>query len=83
MLEVIKFILKLVVDFVAMLFTIDVGFTSLGMVMCICFIFFPVVLAFVNFLKGSLLEEIDDRYDWGKRLSYRQSNYKPKHAKKG
>ena len=38
MLEVLKFILKCVIQFVSMLFKIDVGFTNLGVVMCICYI---------------------------------------------
>lgn len=36
-----------------MLFSIDVGFTSLGVMMCICFIFLPTVLLVVDFLKSS------------------------------
>lgn len=63
MLEVLKFILSCTAKFIAMLFTIDVGFTSLGVVMCVIFIFLPIVLAIVNFLKGGLLEELNERYD--------------------
>ena len=63
MLEVLKFIINCIVQLCAMLFTIDIGFTSLGTFMCIVFIFLPLFLVFVNFLKGSVLEELDDRYD--------------------
>ena len=63
MLEVLKFILKCVIQFVSMLFKIDVGFTSLGVVMCICYILFPMLLFIVNFLKTSVLEELNERYD--------------------
>lgn len=63
MLEVFKFILKCVLDFLSMLFSIDVGFTNLGVVMCICYILFPMILVLVNFLKSSVIEELDQRYD--------------------
>ena len=63
MLEVLKFILKCVIQFVSMLFKIDVGFTNLGVVMCICYILFPMLLVIVNFLKTSVIEELDEKYD--------------------
>lgn len=63
MLECLRFILKCVVDFIAMLFRIDVGFTNLGTVMCICYILLPMLLVIVNFLKVTLLEEFDESYD--------------------
>lgn len=66
MLEVLKFYIKCIIDFISMLFTIDVGFTSLGMVMCICFIFFPTVIVFVRIIKVVVLDELDDRYDFYK-----------------
>lgn len=64
MLECLAFILGLIIDFIKMLFTIDVGFTSLGTVMCVTFIFLPMVLTVVNFIKVTLVEEIDDRVDY-------------------
>ena len=64
MIEVLKFILKFVADFIKMLFTIDVGSgLSLGLVMCVVFIFLPLVLIVVNFLKTVLVDEIDESYD--------------------
>lgn len=63
MLECLKFILKCVVDFITMLFRIDVGFTNLGVVMCICYILLPVLLLIVNYLKSNLLDELDEEYD--------------------
>lgn len=51
MLEVLRFILKSIADFISMLFTIDLGFTSLGVLLCIIAFFFPLVLFFVNYLK--------------------------------
>ena len=63
MLEVLKFILKCVIQFVSMLFKIDVGFTNLGVVMCICYILFPMLLVIVNYLKSSVVEELDEKYD--------------------
>ena len=64
MFEVLKFIIKCIGQFIAMLFTIDIGPMSLGMLMCVVFIGFPMFLFFVNFLKTSFLEELDDRYDF-------------------
>ena len=63
MLEVLKFIFKCVIEFISMLFTIDLGFTNLGALMCIVYIFLPVVLFIINFIKGQVLDELDDRYD--------------------
>lgn len=64
MIEVLKFILKFVADFIKMLFTIDVGSgLSLGLVMCVVFIFLPLVLIVINFLKTVLVDEIDESYD--------------------
>lgn len=68
MLEVLRFILKCVVDFISMLFTIDVGNgLSLGLLMCVIFIFLPLVLIISNFLKFVVINEIDDDYDFKKR----------------
>ena len=64
MLDVLKFIFKCILDFIKMLFTIDVGFTNLGVLMCIVYIFLPVVLIIVNFLKVQLIDEFDDAYDF-------------------
>ena len=51
MLDVIKFIFRSIAQFISMLFEIDLGFTSLGGLMCIITFFFPIVLLFVNILK--------------------------------
>lgn len=68
MLEVLRFILKCVVDFISMLFTIDVGNgLSLGLLMCVIFIFLPLVLIISNFLKFVVINEIDEDYDLKKR----------------
>lgn len=50
MFECLKFIFGLVADFLAMLFTIDIGPMSLGMFACIIFLFLPMVLFVVNIL---------------------------------
>lgn len=63
MLDVFKFIFNCVIEFLSMLFTIDVGFTNLGVLMCIIYIFLPVVLVIINFIKKQLIEEFDDYYD--------------------
>jgi len=63
MLDTLKFIFNCVLEFISMLFTIDVGFTNLGALMCIVYIFLPVVLFIINFIKKQLVEEFDDYYD--------------------
>ena len=64
MIEVLKFIFKCLTDYLKMLFTIDVGNgLSLGLVMCVVFIFLPLVLIVINFLKTVLVDEIDESYD--------------------
>lgn len=52
MLEVFSFIFSLILEFLYMLFDIDIGFTSLGILMCVVFIFLPIVLKLVDFLKA-------------------------------
>lgn len=65
MFEVLKFIFKITADFIKMLFTIDVGNgINLGLVMCVLFIFLPIFLKLVNFLKGTMLDEVDEAYDF-------------------
>ena len=59
MLEVIKFLLNVTIEFISMLFTIDLGFTNLGTLMCIIYIFLPVMLFIVNFIKIQVLDEFD------------------------
>lgn len=70
MLTVLSFILSCVVQFISMLFTIDVGFTNLGTLMCIIYILLPVMLFIVNFIKVQLVEEFDEYYDFRKVDSY-------------
>lgn len=53
MLECLKFIFKLILEFLYMLFDIDIGFTSLGTLMCVSFIFLPMIISFLDFLKSS------------------------------
>ena len=85
MLECLSFIFSLVLQFLHMLFDIDIGFTSLGTLMCVTFIFLPMVLTVVNFLRKVVIDEIDEKYDSG-RYSFGKykgkHEYKPKHAKK-
>lgn len=76
MLEALKFVFGLIIQFIKMLFTIDVGFTNLGTLMCIVYIFLPVILTIINFLKKQLIDELDDSYD----IKHRKYNvgYTPK-----
>lgn len=53
MLECITFILSMILKFLRMLFEIDIGITSLGMIMCVTFIFLPTMLMIIDFLKSS------------------------------
>lgn len=76
MLQVFRFIFNYVVEFISMLFTIDVGFTNLGTLMCIIYILLPVMLIIVNFVKVQLVEELDDYYDY---RSKRKIGYIGKH----
>lgn len=90
MLECLSFIFSLVLQFLHMLFDIDIGFTSLGTLMCVTFIFLPMVLTVVNFLRKVVIDEIDEKYDSGRffgsysnKKKYKgKHEYKPKHAKK-
>ena len=63
MLECLKFVFNCIIEFLSMLFTIDVGFTNLGALMCIVYIFLPVVLIIINFIKKQMIDEFDERYD--------------------
>ena len=64
MLQVIRFLLHTIIDFIRMLFTIDIGNNmSLGLIMCIVFIFLPMMLRIIGFLKRDAIEELDDRFD--------------------
>lgn len=64
MLKVIMFILETVTHFMKMLFTIQVDDNlSLGLLMCIVFIFLPIVHRIICFIKQDAMEELDDMYD--------------------
>lgn len=51
MLDVLSFIFKIIAKFISMLFTIDLGFTSLGVFICIITFVFPIILAIINIFK--------------------------------
>ena len=64
MFQVLRFILKSIIDFMTMLFSINVDNNlSIGLLLCICFIFLPMVLRVIRFIKQDALEELDDIYD--------------------
>ena len=66
MLQVLRFLLKITADFLKMLFTIDVGDgMNLGLVLCI-----------VNFLKGTLIDELDEGYDFTTRNKDKKERHK-------
>ncbi len=73
MLEVIKFLFEYTLKFLSMLFTIDVGNgITLGVMMCVVFIFLPIVLVVVNAIKTTMIDELDERYDNSKRISRKE-----------
>lgn len=64
MFQCLWFILKTIADFAKMLFTIQVDNNlSLGLLMCICFIFLPLMLRVIKFIRQDALEEIDEAVD--------------------
>ena len=81
MLECLKFIFNLILKFLYMLFDINVGFTSLGTLMCVTFIFLPMVLTIINFLKRIVIDEMDEKHDYGRFFNNKGSNKKEKKSK--
>lgn len=80
MIEVLKFIFKCTTDFLKMLFTIDVGSgLNLGVVMCVIFIFLPLVLTIINFFKVTVMEEYDEHYDLRKVFGLGEKKYQGRH----
>ena len=76
MFTVLGFILQCIIDFMKMLFTIDLGDNlNLGLLMCICFIFLPIMLRIINFIKQDAIEELDDKYDESKPREIFQDTY--------
>lgn len=82
MLDCLKFVFNCVLEFISMLFTIDLGFTNLGALMCIVYIFLPVILIIINFIKKQMIDEFDDSYDIKHRSYKVYSDYTGKHEKK-
>lgn len=68
MIKVLSFILSSIIEFIKMLFTIDLGNGfNLGLLMCLCFIFLPMMLRIINFIKQDAIEELDDKFDYERR----------------
>lgn len=67
MLDCLKFLLNLVIKFIAVLFNVNVGFTSLGVVFCIVFILFPIMLAITHFIKTTFIQELDSNFNKNRR----------------
>lgn len=64
MLQCVKFILDTIREFIAMLFTINTNDgLNLGLILCLAFIFLPMMLRIINFIKQDAIEEIDDAID--------------------
>lgn len=69
MLDCIKFFLMQTINFISMLFTIDLGNNlNLGLLLCIVFIFLPMMLRIINFLKmyanDVVADDIEDTLKW-------------------
>lgn len=76
MLSCIRLILTFTANFAKMLFTIDIGDgLNLGLLMCICFIFLPMVHRIICFIKQDAMEELDDMYDESKPREITSSTY--------
>lgn len=82
MLECLKFIFSIILEFLYMLFDIDIGFTSLGTLMCVTFIFLPMVLTIINFIKQVVIDEFDERHDYERIFGRHNNNYNPRHGYK-
>lgn len=68
MFECIKFIFKIVTDFLKMLFTIDIGNNmTLGLFMSIIFIVLPMLLSLFTFFKNSDDIELMEVFKKGKK----------------
>ena len=52
MLEVLKFLFSCIAQIISLLFSIDLGFMSLGMFLCCATFGIPTIIAVFNFLKG-------------------------------
>lgn len=63
MLETIKFLLQYCIKFLASLFSINIGFTTLGNLFCIVYILFPILLSVINSLKHQIISEADKDFD--------------------
>ena len=51
MLDVLKFIFKCITDILSILFSVYLGFMSLGTFMCVIFIFLPIAATLIGLLK--------------------------------
>ena len=54
MLDVIKFIFQIIAMFINMLFSINIGFTSLGTFMCIIVFVLPLIIYIINMFKAKI-----------------------------
>lgn len=61
MLESIKFILNCVIELAKMLFNVNIGNgLNLGLLICIIFIFLPIVHRVICFIKQDAIDEVAD-----------------------
>lgn len=58
MIEVIKFLLSLVIQFITKLFSINIGPMSLGTLFSIVYILFPIILVITTMLKHQIVSDI-------------------------
>lgn len=72
MFEVFEFIFSSVGSIIKFLFTIDLGFISLGGLMCCLFIIFPILIRMVNVFKDSAAGPMMEDYRAAKYVSFRE-----------
>lgn len=72
MLECIKFLLQQAINFIKVLFRLDVGGFNIGTMFCIVFILFPLMLSIVTFIKTTFVQEMADDYRDTERLQKRK-----------
>ena len=77
--SILKFILSSLISFIQMLFTVQVDDgLSLGVLFCICFILFPIMLRVINFIKQDAIEELDEKFDASRPMHIHTDSYSKK-----
>lgn len=62
MLDILKFLFTYIIEFVKILFNVDIGFTSLGVVFCIVYILLPIMIMIISFAKQEAITLVAKEY---------------------